>query len=170
MRPVKALRSEITIGTSAPPTGSTKSTPKRSESAPKVSSGVVPSAVTTHTETASTAMRLAAITKRPPGNTTGRVVINSCNFKKVMMEPLKEMQPTTTVKTVKITSAVVASFPKFIYSTMATSAAAPPPTPLKSATNCGICVISTLRAAGTPTINPTAIAPIIHAILLSGRS
>ena len=79
-----------------------------------------------------------------------------------MMEPLKDTQPTTTVKTVKITSAVVALSPRFKYSTIATSAAAPPPTPLKSATSCGICVISTLRAAGTPIIRPTAIAPKIQ--------
>ena len=36
------------------------------------------------------------------------------------------------------------------------SATAPPPTPLKSATICGIAVIFTLRAAGTPTAVPIA--------------
>ena len=85
-----------------------------------------------------------------------------------MIEPLNETQPTTTVKTVKITSAVVASAPRLRYSTIATSAAAPPPTPLKSATSCGIWVISTLRAAGTPTTRPIRIAPMIHQKLLSG--
>ena len=55
-----------------------------------------------------------------------------------MIDPLNETQPTTTVKTVKITSAVVAVSPRFKYSTIATRAAAPPPTPLKSATSCGI--------------------------------
>ena len=135
VRPVKALRSEITIGTSAPPTGSTKSTPKRSESAASTSSGVVPRAVTTQTEVPSTAASVPAMTKRPPGNTTGRVVMSSWSFIKVMIEPLNETQPTTTVKTVKITSAVVASAPRLRYSTIATRAAAPPPTPLKSATS-----------------------------------
>ena len=77
VRPVKALRSEMTIGTSAPPTGSTKSTPKRSDSAARVSSGVVPIAETTQTDTPRTAASVPAITKRPPGNTTGRVVISS---------------------------------------------------------------------------------------------
>ena len=101
----------------------------------------MPSAATTQPDTPRTAAKVAAITKRPPGNTTGRVVINSCNFKKVIIEPLKDTQPTTTVNTVKITSAVVASAPRFRYSTIATSAAAPPPTPLNSATSCGICVI-----------------------------
>ena len=40
------------------------------------------------------------------------------------------------------------------YSTHAISATAPPPTPLNSATICGIAVIFTLRAAGTPTAVP----------------
>ena len=52
-----------------------------------------------------------------------------------MQEPEKETLPTITVKTVAITSAVVASLPSFKYSTIATSAAAPPPTPLNSATS-----------------------------------
>ena len=37
----------------------------------------------------------------------------------------------------------------------AISATAPPPTPLNSATICGIAVIFTLRAAGTPTAVPS---------------
>ena len=40
-------------------------------------------------------------------------------------------------------------------SAQAISATAPPPTPLNSATICGIAVIFTWRAAGTPTIVPT---------------
>ena len=86
---------------------------------------------------------MPAIKKRPPGNTTGRVVINSCNFIKVITEPEKEVQPTITVKTVATIFALegVPSALKFRYSTMATNAAAPPPTPLNSATSCGICVI-----------------------------
>ncbi|CAB5009889.1 unannotated protein [freshwater metagenome] len=77
VRPVNALRSEITIGTSAPPTGSTKSTPKRRERPARTNSGVVPRAVTTQTATPNTATSVPAITKRPPGKTTGRVVISS---------------------------------------------------------------------------------------------
>ena len=79
--------------------------------------------------------KVAAITNRPPGKITGRVVINSCNFKKVTIEPENEVHPTRTVNTVATTSAVVAVSPSFKYSTIATSAAAPPPTPLKSATS-----------------------------------
>ena len=167
---MKAFSSEITIGTSAPPTGSTKRTPKISERAASIRRGVVPISTTTQTQTPRTAARVAAITNLPPAKTTGRVVINSCNFIKVMMEPLNETQPTTTVNTVKITTAVLAPVPRFRYSTIATSAAAPPPTPLNSATSCGIWVISTLRAAGTPIMRPIAIAPTIHQKLWSGRA
>ena len=83
------------------------------------------------------------MTKRPAGNTTGRVVISSCNFMKVITEPENEVDPTMTVNTVAIRFAVegLPSALRFKYSTTATSAAAPPPTPLNSATSCGICVI-----------------------------
>ena len=37
---------------------------------------------------------------RPKGKTTGREVINSCNFKNVTIEPVNEIEPMTTVKTV----------------------------------------------------------------------
>ena len=40
------------------------------------------------------------------------------------------------------------------YSESATRATAPPPTPLKSATICGIAVILTLRAPTTPIAEP----------------
>ncbi len=46
---------------------------------------------------------------------------------------------------------------------------APPPTPLKSATICGIAVIFTLRAAGTPTAVPIAIPSAIRPQLPSER-
>ena len=158
VKPVNAFNNEITIGTSAPPTGSTKSTPKRSERPAITKSGVLPPELIVQPAVPSTPARVAAIRNLPPGNTTGRVVINSCNFKKVITEPENEVQPTTTVNTVATTSATLASLPRFKYSTIATSAAAPPPTPLKSATNCGIEVILMRRAAGTPAKTPTAIA------------
>ena len=41
-------------------------------------------------------------------------------------------------------------------------AAAPPPTPLKAATICGIAVILTIRAAGRPMTTPMAMAPAIR--------
>ena len=47
-------------------------------------------------------------------------------------------------------------------STSETSAAAPPPTPLNSATICGIAVIFTFRAPTTPITEPIAIPAAIH--------
>ncbi|CAB4731875.1 unannotated protein [freshwater metagenome] len=135
---MKALSSEITIGTSAPPTGNTNRTPNRSERPAKTSSGVVPPLAITQPEVPSAPAKVAAITKRPPGNTTGLVVISSCNFKKVITEPEKETLPTSTVNTVAKTSPKLAPSPRFKYSTIATRAAAPPPTPLNRATSCGI--------------------------------
>ena len=49
------------------------------------------------------------------------------------------------------------------YSAHAISATAPPPTPLNSATICGIAVIFTCRAAGTPMTVPSAMPPKISA-------
>ena len=135
--PVNAFNSEITIGTSAPPTGSTKRTPNRSDKRPITSSGVFPPEEMVQPPEARTPTKVAAITKRPAGNTTGRVVISSCNFMKVITEPENEVDPTMTVKTVAIRFAVegLPSALRFRYSTIATSAAAPPPTPLNSATS-----------------------------------
>ncbi len=131
----------MTIGTSAPPTGNTKSTPKRRASPAITASDVLPNEWITHSAEPRVPRRVAAMTKRPPGNTTGRVVIISCNLRKVTIDPENETHPTITVKTVATTSAVLAPAPNFKYSTMETSAAAPPPTPLNSATSCGIWVI-----------------------------
>ena len=47
-------------------------------------------------------------------------------------------------------------------SASAIKATAPPPTPLKSATICGIAVIFTRRAPATPMTAPIAIAGAIH--------
>ena len=138
VNPVNALSNEITIGTSAPPTGSTKRTPNRSERPARTRSGVVPPLEITQPEVPRAPANVAAITKRPPGKTTGRVVISSCNFKKVTIEPENETLPTNTVNTVAKTSPVLASSPRCKYSTIETRAAAPPPTPLNSATSCGI--------------------------------
>ena len=77
VRPVNAFNSEMTIGTSAPPTGSTKSTPNNNESPAKTRRGVVPSEFTTQPALTKVPAKVAAITKRPPGKTTGRVVMSS---------------------------------------------------------------------------------------------
>ncbi len=99
-----------------------------------------------------------------PGTTTGRVVMSSCSLANVTTDPANDTEPTSTVKA--MASRLPRSSPVIVLivdtadsSRIATSAAAPPPTPLNSATSCGICVICTRRAAGTATTEPTAIAP-----------
>ena len=74
-----------------------------------------------------------------------------------MFEPQKETEPTIAAKTREdrdVGRARRRSRRVWRNSTHAMSATAPPPTPLNSATICGIAVIFTLRAAGTPTTVP----------------
>ena len=91
----------------------------------------------------------------------------SCSFPNATSEPANEIDPTTAENMVATpiladsepTPAVAATW----YSEAAISAAAPPPTPLNSATICGIAVIRT-RCAETapiapPITIPTAIQP-----------
>ena len=103
-----------------------------------------------------------------PGNNTGRLVISSCSFAKVTIEPEKLTVPTRMVNAVAIRLKVGVSAPSpsetiSCSSSRATSAAAPPPTPLNSATSCGIWVICTRCAPMTPITVPIAIAARISA-------
>ena len=80
---------------------------------------------------------------------TGREVISSCSLAKVTIEPAKETEPTRIVNAVATSANFSTSAPDSTIScssSRATSAAAPPPTPLNSATICGIWVICTVRA------------------------
>ena len=63
----------------------------------------------------------------------------------------------TMLKTLGNDSASGGCAPNRISSATATSAAAPPPTPLKRATICGIAVIRTIRAPTVPTMVPITI-------------
>jgi hypothetical protein len=94
-----------------------------------------------------------------PRNTTGLVVINSCSLRKVTTEPAKLTEPTTIVKAVAIRSKSCGGpVPTSVSSTIATIAAAPPPTPLNNATSCGIWVIWTRYAPRMPIAVPAAMA------------
>ena len=75
-----------------------------------------------------------------------------------MFEPQKETEPTIAANTsgIAVSSVLHADRRASRNSAQAISATAPPPTPLNSATICGIAVIFTLRAAGTPTAVPIA--------------
>ena len=62
------------------------------------------------------------------------------------------------------TGFAVGSVGILMYSVMETSAAAPPPTPLKMATSCGMAVIFTKREVGMPMAAPTTMATTTRAI------
>src|SRR5450759_2436774 len=83
--------------------------------------------------------------------------------------PAKETQPMIALsRTASVTPKVSESTDaRDRNSSMETSAAAPPPTPLNSATICGMAVIGTRRAAGTPSTVPTAMLPIISGKLVA---
>ena len=156
--PVKALSVEITTGMSAPPIGSTASTPSApaaSRISQNSSSFSLPAAMTTASATAATASRpLTAFGMRK------RPLSDSCSFRNATFEPQNEIEPMIAAKRIGISSSSSGLPPTSSasrYSTTLISATAPPPTPLNSATICGIAVIFTLRAAGIPTAVPTAI-------------
>ena len=91
--------------------------------------------------------------------------MSSCSFANATIEPANEIEPINADSTVAIprsapTFPVAAQTPW--NSTTETSAAAPPPTPLNSATICGIAVIFTLRAPTTPITLPIAPPASIH--------
>ncbi len=90
----------------------------------------------------------------------GRPVISSCSLRNVTTDPVKLTDPTTMVNAMAIRSKAGADPTRDTASssTSATIAAAAPPTPLKSATSCGICVIRTRYAPSAPITVPTATA------------
>ena len=160
--PVKALRSEITTGMSAPPIGRTIVTPKTSAAAritPRITSETVASsetvpaaprtrrAVPATVTTARTTVRI-----RLPGKMIGLPLMSPISLPEAMSEPVKVTAPITTSRTTKIVveTGAPASPVCPMKSSMATRAAAPPPTALKSETSCGISVIWTLRAVYRP--------------------
>ena len=73
-----------------------------------------------------------------------------------MFEPQNETDPMIAANRIGISASSSMSPPVSRNSTRLISATAPPPTPLNSATICGIAVIFTLRAAGMPTAVPIA--------------
>ena len=140
----------MTIGTSAPPTGSTSSTPTSSPSSAEHDAEPHRRARSTiRTESTIAATKPPPKRTGRPGKITGREVISSWSLAKVTTEPAKETEPTRIVNAVATSANFSTSAPDSTIScssSSATSAAAPPPTPLNSATICGIWVICTVRA------------------------
>ncbi len=92
------------------------------------------------------------------GYVTGRSTI-PCNLAQAMRLPEKEIDPMSVAASIESAGPIATECPgeaSLKNSTVATSAAAPPPTPLKSATICGISVILTFRAPKAPAIEPMA--------------
>ena len=96
-----------------------------------------------------------------PGKTIGRPERSSCSFAKATSEPEKEIEPISAERAIETVSSLASAPSATWNSASATSAAAPPPTPLKRATICGIAVIFTVRAPTTPTTVPIAAPPTI---------
>ena len=80
-----------------------------------------------------------------------------------MSEPLNVTDPMSAPRTTKIVVSTGAPELRRMKSSIATRAAAPPPTALNSDTSCGIAVIFTVRAAYRPApppmANPTTMIP-----------
>ena len=89
----------------------------------------------------------------------------SCSLPNAIIEPAKLTEPTTAEKRIE-TMILVSTWPgeadRVVVVGSATSAAAPPPKPLKSATICGIAVIFTRCAPIAPPIPPTSAPRMIH--------
>ena len=154
-RPVNALSSEITTGMSAPPIGSTNMLPSSAAAIrmpTKSHSSVLPATIMPEkTRQVRSSARLISCCS---GSWIGRPGRISCSLPKAMFEPQKETDPMIAENSIGISVSRGRSPPAWRNSAHAISATAPPPTPLKSATICGIAVIFTLRAAGTPTAVP----------------
>src|SRR2546430_17212242 len=80
----------------------------------------------------------------------GVPVIKACSLDKATRLPAKDTEPITMLKTLGKARANGGCEPCKSSSETATSAAAPPPTPLKRATICGMAVILTRRAPKGP--------------------
>ena len=169
-KPVRALSSEMTTGMSAPPMGSTTISPRMPESTstPTIHSELVgPSGeialIPMITENATAAMSSRALSgcwSLPiPIGRPGRV---SCSFRNAITLPQKEIDPITAAKSEAMTMCTVGDSPcwnavkpsESRNSAYAINATVPPPTPLNSATNCGMAVIFVRSAGGTPSTTP----------------
>ncbi len=182
--PVNELRRLITTGMSAPPIGRTIVIPKVRPAAtttariPRVAeldSEIAPAAPAiseTVPMTATAASR--KVTIRPPGTRIGFPRMRPWSLPPAISEPLKVTDPMTAPRTTKIVVETSAPWSeRRMKSSIATSAAAPPPTALNSDTSCGMAVIWTDRAryrpAPPPMVKPTMMIAQLVAPSPSGR-
>jgi hypothetical protein len=158
--PEYELSSEITTGMSAPPMGSTSPTPSASASAVPIqnTSGSGSGVATCHTPTARIAAKISPLTTCCPRYVTGRPVISSCSLANATTLPVSVTAPmsvpswmATPVGTASRSRRAAARSS----SAPLTSSDAAPPSPLSSATICGMAVIFTARAIHSPSAVPT---------------
>ncbi len=153
--PEKALRSAMTTGMSAPPMATVLMTPRMRPAATSAHSHALVSGcrATMTTNRSATTITIARARGKPvkPDHSS-----DSCSLKKAMTEPVKVTAPMSAVA-----AAAMASWLSALPSSMAsmkeataTRTDAPPPKPLKSATNSGMDVILTLTANRAPTTEP----------------
>ena len=92
------------------------------------------------------------MTRRPPGIITGRdgVILRPISLPDAIREPVNVTDPITMSRTVATLSWSPGALVWRRYSSIAMSAAAPPPTALNSDTSWGIAVIFTVRAEYRP--------------------
>ena len=121
------------------------------------------SPATIATPSAAAPPRTSTFTTFWPGKTIGRPLTSSCSFANATSEPEKEIEPMSAESAIDSASSQTRTPSSSWNSASATSAAAPPPTPLNRATICGIAVIFTLRAPMRPTTLPIAAATTISA-------
>jgi len=169
--PVNALSSEITTGMSAPPMGSTTVNPRMPAS--------TSTATIHHCDTPPPGVALMPMTTAAATAPMSRsafigcwslpIVIGlpgsvSCSLRNAISEPQNEIEPMIAAKSDPMTICTVGDSPCWKLenpdvsrnSAHAINATVPPPTPLNSATNCGMAVIFTRSAGGMPSAIPTA--------------
>ena len=106
VRPVNAFSNEITTGTSAPPTGSTNSTPSTNDRPVQTTANGTLDAATAAMPQPTAPSPTSDVTICAPGTRIGRPVMSSCSFAKVMSEPVKLTLPTMAVNATAIAAAV----------------------------------------------------------------
>ena len=164
-KPVNALSRETTTGMSAPPMGRTMRMPNAEAATATTTSSHRLGDATSQAAPPSAATAESTVSTREPANVMGAPEIQPCNLPAAMSEPEKVTAPIMTSRPTGIEKpAVTTPTPlRRANSTRATSAAAPPPTALKTETSCGIAVILTRRAPMRPATEPAAI-PAMSAI------
>ena len=159
-RPVKAFRSEITTGMSAPPIGRTSRTPKRRAPIRRMTAQMPASVAPAATPAPSSPAKRMPFTICWPAKTIGLPGRSSWSFANATRLPEKLIEPISAEKSIAPIHSGRTwpdSGASRWNSAAAIKAAAPPPTPLKSATICGMAVIFTMRAETSPITVPTAI-------------